>query len=104
MWQIHCGILRQLCPGKLQLNDLFPLSPESNSCRAVNRGYVTSLLRLHQDWHSHDVTNTYVLIRHGLLLCLRHIVTLRSGREAFLAARGLETLFSIAQVSSMGIS
>ncbi|XP_005077924.4 cytosolic carboxypeptidase 4 [Mesocricetus auratus] len=73
------------------------LKSKSNSRRAVNQGYVTSLLRLHQDWHSHDVTNTYVLIRHGLLLCLRHIVTLRSGREAFLAARGMETLFSIAQ-------
>ncbi|XP_038169353.1 cytosolic carboxypeptidase 4 [Arvicola amphibius] len=73
------------------------LKSKSNSRRAVNRGYVTSLLRLHQDWHSHDVTNTYMLIRHGLLLCLRHIVTLRSGREAFVAAQGLETLFSIAQ-------
>ena len=70
----------------------------------MNRGYVNSLLRLHQDWHSRDVTNTYVTIRHGLLLCLRHIVALRSGREAFLAAQGMETLFSIAQVASMGIS
>ncbi|KAL1789589.1 cytosolic carboxypeptidase 4 [Sigmodon hispidus] len=73
------------------------LKSKSNSRRAVNRGYVTSLLRLHQDWHSRDVTNTYVLIRHRLLLCLRHIVTLRSGREAFLAAQGMETLFNIAQ-------
>lgn len=90
--------------GSCDWHDLFPLSPESNSRRAVNRGYVTSLLRLHQDWHSHDVTDTYVLIRHGLLLCLRHVVTLRSGREAFLAAHGMETLFSIAQVASMGTS
>lgn len=73
------------------------LKSKSNSRRAVNRGYVNSLLRLHQDWHSRDVTNTYVMIRHGLLLCLRHIVALRSGREAFLAAQGMETLFSIAQ-------
>ncbi|KAL1774134.1 cytosolic carboxypeptidase 4, partial [Sigmodon hispidus] len=73
------------------------LKSKSNSRRAVNRGYVTSLLRLHQDWHSRDVTNTYVLIRHRLLLCLRHIVTLRSGREAFLAAQGMESLFNLAQ-------
>lgn len=91
-------------PRSCDWHDLFPLSPESNSRRAVNRGYVNSLLRLHQDWHSRDVTNTYVMIRHGLLLCLRHIVALRSGREAFLAAQGMETLFSIAQVTSMGIS
>ncbi|XP_053437701.1 cytosolic carboxypeptidase 4 isoform X1 [Nycticebus coucang] len=73
------------------------LKSKSNSRRAVNRGYVTSLLRLHQDWHSHDTANTYVLIRRGFLLCLKHIVTLRSGREAFLAAHGMEVLFSTAQ-------
>ncbi|XP_013368108.1 PREDICTED: cytosolic carboxypeptidase 4 isoform X2 [Chinchilla lanigera] len=73
------------------------LKSRSNSRRAVNRGYVTSLLRLHQDWHSRDTTNTYVLIRRGLLLCLKRIVTLSSGREAFLAAQGMETLFSITQ-------
>ncbi|XP_045416410.1 cytosolic carboxypeptidase 4 [Lemur catta] len=73
------------------------LKSKSNSRRAVNRGYVTSLLRLHQDWHSRDTANTYVLIRRGFLLCLKHIVTLRSGREAFLAAQGMEILFSTAQ-------
>ncbi|XP_045681075.1 cytosolic carboxypeptidase 4 isoform X2 [Phyllostomus hastatus] len=73
------------------------LKSKSNSRRAVNRGYVTSLLRLHQDWHSHDMANTYVAIRRALLLCLRHIAALRSGREAFLAAQGMEILFSGAQ-------
>lgn len=83
---------------------LFPLVSESNSRRAVNRGYVVGLLRLHQDWHSHDTANTYVLIRRGLLLCLKHIAALRSGREAFLAAQGMETLFSTTQVFSLGIT
>ncbi|XP_023565944.1 cytosolic carboxypeptidase 4 isoform X2 [Octodon degus] len=73
------------------------LKSRSNSRRAVNRGYVTSLLRLHQDWHSRDTANSHVLIRRGLLLCLKRITTLVSGREAFLAAHGMETLFSIAQ-------
>ncbi|XP_070123063.1 cytosolic carboxypeptidase 4 isoform X3 [Equus caballus] len=73
------------------------LKSKSNSRRAVNRGYVVGLLRLHQDWHSHDTANTYVLIRRGLLLCLKHIAALRSGREAFLAAQGMETLFSTTQ-------
>ncbi|KFO34586.1 Cytosolic carboxypeptidase 4 [Fukomys damarensis] len=73
------------------------LKSRSNSRRAVNRGYVISLLRLHQDWHSHDTTNAYVLIRRGLLLCLKRITTIWSGREAFLAAQGMETLFSITQ-------
>ncbi|KAF3818008.1 hypothetical protein GH733_014880 [Mirounga leonina] len=70
---------------------------ESNSRRAVNRGYVTSLLWLHQDWHHQDVANTYVLIRRALLLSLKHIANLRSGREAFLAAQGMEILFSTTQ-------
>lgn len=79
-----------------------PLVSESNSRRAVNRGYVTSLLRLHQDWHSHDAANAYVPIRRALLLCLQHIATLRSGREAFLAAQGMEILFSSTQVIGVG--
>ncbi|XP_057576702.1 cytosolic carboxypeptidase 4 [Hippopotamus amphibius kiboko] len=73
------------------------LKSKSNSRRAVNRGYVASLLRLHQDWHSHDPANSYVLIRRALLLCLKHVTNLRSGREAFLAAQGMEILFSTTQ-------
>ncbi|XP_006745949.2 cytosolic carboxypeptidase 4 [Leptonychotes weddellii] len=73
------------------------LKSKSNSRRAVNRGYVTSLLWLHQDWHHQDVANTYVLIRRALLLSLKHIANLRSGREAFLAAQGMEILFSTTQ-------
>ncbi|KAM5291498.1 cytosolic carboxypeptidase 4 [Glossophaga mutica] len=73
------------------------LKSKSNSRRAVNRGYVTSLLRLHQDWHSHDAANAFVPIRRALLLCLKHIASLRSGREAFLAAQGMEILFSSTQ-------
>ncbi|XP_033045003.1 cytosolic carboxypeptidase 4-like [Trachypithecus francoisi] len=79
------------------------LKSKSNGRRAVNRGYVTSLLWLHQDWHSRDTANTYVQIRRGLLLCLKHIAALRSGREAFLAAQGMEILFSTTQAGSMGI-
>ncbi|XP_075413575.1 cytosolic carboxypeptidase 4 [Tenrec ecaudatus] len=73
------------------------LKSKSNGRRAVNRGYVASLLRLHQDWHRHDTSNTYVQIRQALLLCLKHVANLQSGREAFLAAQGMEILFSTAQ-------
>ncbi|XP_054569264.1 cytosolic carboxypeptidase 4 [Eptesicus fuscus] len=75
------------------------LRSKSNSRRAVNRGYVAGLLRLHQDWHSHDTANRYLPIRRALLLCLKHIATLQSGREAFLAAQGMEILFSSTQNS-----
>ncbi|XP_069415385.1 cytosolic carboxypeptidase 4 [Ovis canadensis] len=73
------------------------LKSKSNSRRAVNRSYVPRLLRLHQDWHSHDTAHSFVPIRRALLLCLKHIAKLRSGREAFLAAQGMEILFSIIQ-------
>ncbi|KAL1286733.1 AGBL1 [Ovibos moschatus] len=73
------------------------LKSKSNSRRAVNRSYVPHLLRLHQDWHSHDTANSFIPIRRALLLCLKHIAKLRSGREAFLAAQGMEILFSIIQ-------
>ncbi|XP_010830477.1 PREDICTED: cytosolic carboxypeptidase 4 isoform X1 [Bison bison bison] len=73
------------------------LKSKSNSRRAVNRSYVPGLLRLHQDWHSHDTANSFVPIRRALLLCLKHIAKLRSGREAFLAAQGMEILFSTIQ-------
>lgn len=102
LWEVHWDILRPVWPA-CDWHCLFPLVSESNSRRAVNRGYVAILLRLHQDWHSHDTTNSYVLIRRALLLCLRHIANLRSGREAFRAAQGMEILFSTTQVISMGI-
>nr|XP_060611864.1 cytosolic carboxypeptidase 4 [Anolis sagrei ordinatus] len=73
------------------------LKSKSNSRRAVNRGYVCQLLRLYQDWHRHDTSNHYVHIRRGLLLCLKHITNVRSGREVFLLSHGLETLFTTAQ-------
>ncbi|XP_004693028.2 PREDICTED: cytosolic carboxypeptidase 4 [Condylura cristata] len=73
------------------------LRPKSNSRRAVNRGYVARLLRLHQDWHSHDSAGAHLPVRRALLLCLRHVVSLRSGREAFQAAQGMELLFRTTQ-------
>ncbi|XP_037688917.1 cytosolic carboxypeptidase 4 [Choloepus didactylus] len=73
------------------------LKSKSNSRRAVNRGYVSGLLRLYQDWHCHDTVHAYMQIRRALLLCLKHIAALRSGREAFLAAQGMEILFSTTQ-------
>uniref|UniRef100_A0A8D1N5H6 Cytosolic carboxypeptidase N-terminal domain-containing protein n=1 Tax=Sus scrofa TaxID=9823 RepID=A0A8D1N5H6_PIG len=86
-----------LTPLLVDFQTLLVCFQQSNSRRAVNRGYVSGLLRLHQDWHSHDTANSYVLIRWALLLCLKHIANLRSGREAFLAAQGMEILFSTTQ-------
>ncbi|XP_066490845.1 cytosolic carboxypeptidase 4 isoform X2 [Tiliqua scincoides] len=73
------------------------LKSKSNSRRAVNRGRVGQLLRLYDDWHRHDTSDSYIPIRRGLLLCLKHITNVRSGRECFLLSRGIEALFKTAQ-------
>ncbi|NWR58333.1 CBPC4 carboxypeptidase, partial [Bucorvus abyssinicus] len=76
---------------------LFSLFSESNSRRAVSRGYLDGLLKLYQDWHRHDVSNNYIYIRRGLLLCLKHITNIQLGRETFLGSRGMEILFTSVQ-------
>ncbi|NXY68803.1 CBPC4 carboxypeptidase, partial [Glareola pratincola] len=73
------------------------LKSKSNSRRAVNRGYLGGLLRLYQDWHHNDVSNNYIHIRRGLLLCLKHITNIQLGRETFLGSRGMEILFTSIQ-------
>uniref|UniRef100_A0A4X2KDT3 tubulin-glutamate carboxypeptidase n=1 Tax=Vombatus ursinus TaxID=29139 RepID=A0A4X2KDT3_VOMUR len=71
---------------------------KSSKCRrAVNRGYLNGLLRLHQDWQSHDTSNDFIQIRRSLLLCLKHITNIQSGREVFLGAQGMEILFTTTQ-------
>ncbi|XP_061227306.1 cytosolic carboxypeptidase 4 isoform X2 [Neopsephotus bourkii] len=70
---------------------------ESNSRRAVSRGYLGGLLRLYQDWHRNDVSNNYIYIRRGLLLCLKHITNIQLGRETFLCSKGMEILFTSVQ-------
>ncbi|NXN95426.1 CBPC4 carboxypeptidase, partial [Rhinopomastus cyanomelas] len=73
------------------------LKSKSNSRQAVNRGYLGGLLRLYQDWHRSDVSNNYVYIRRGLLLCLKHMTNIQLGRETFLGSRGMEILFTSVQ-------
>uniref|UniRef100_A0A8C4JIH3 tubulin-glutamate carboxypeptidase n=1 Tax=Dromaius novaehollandiae TaxID=8790 RepID=A0A8C4JIH3_DRONO len=73
------------------------LKSKSNSRRAVNRGYLCGLLRLYQDWHHNDVSNNYVHIRRGLLICLKHITNIQLGRETFLDSCGMEILFTSVQ-------
>ncbi|XP_066445491.1 cytosolic carboxypeptidase 4 [Eleutherodactylus coqui] len=75
------------------------LKSKSNIRRAVNRSYVSVLLQFYQDWHSSDSANHYIPIRRGLLRCLKHITNVRSGREAFHQANGMEILYTTAQES-----
>ncbi|KAG9340768.1 hypothetical protein JZ751_020360 [Albula glossodonta] len=72
-------------------------SSEANSRCAVAKGYVSSLLKLYEDWHSKDVTNAYVPIRRALLHCLHHATNTSAGREALLAQGGMALLFRTTQ-------
>ncbi|KAK4821629.1 hypothetical protein QYF61_026096, partial [Mycteria americana] len=80
-----------------KMNVCFAPSAKSNSHQAVNRGYLGGLLRLYQDWHHNDVSNNYIYIRRGLLLCLKHVTNIQLGRETFLGSRGMEILFTSVQ-------
>ncbi|NXI34381.1 CBPC4 carboxypeptidase, partial [Galbula dea] len=73
------------------------LKSKSNSRQAVSRGYLGGLLSLYQDWHCNDVSNNYIYIRRGLLLCLKHITNIQLGRETFLGSQGMEILFTSVQ-------
>ncbi|NXH18087.1 CBPC4 carboxypeptidase, partial [Bucco capensis] len=73
------------------------LKSKSNSRQAVSRGYLGGLLRLYQDWHHNDISNNYIYIRRGLLLCLKHITNIQLGRETFLGSQGMKILFTSVQ-------
>ncbi|KAI1904526.1 hypothetical protein AGOR_G00006550 [Albula goreensis] len=73
------------------------LHSKANSRCAVAKGYVSSLLKLYEDWHSKDVTNAYVPIRRALLHCLHHATNTSAGREALLAQGGMALLFRTTQ-------
>ena len=78
---------------------LFPLplphiSAETNARRAVDSGHVPVLLVLYQDWHRNDTRHRHMLIRKGLLTCLRNITNIKLGRKAFIDAGGMRILYN----------
>ncbi|RVE68132.1 hypothetical protein OJAV_G00088690 [Oryzias javanicus] len=68
------------------------LKSKTNARRAVDGGYVAILLALYQDWHRNDTRCRHILIRRGLLVCLRNITNIKLGRKAFLDADGMRIL------------
>ncbi|XP_061077713.1 cytosolic carboxypeptidase 4 isoform X2 [Conger conger] len=73
------------------------LRSKANSRCAVAKGYVSSLLKLYEDWHGKDATNAQVPIRRALLRCLHHASSIREGRDALLAEGGMTLLFQSTQ-------
>ncbi|KAM6944088.1 cytosolic carboxypeptidase 1 isoform 2-T2 [Lycodopsis pacificus] len=70
------------------------LKSKTNARRAVDGGHVHVLLALYQDWHHNDTRHRHMLIRKGLLVCLRNITNIKLGRKAFIDADGMRILYN----------
>lgn len=72
---------------------------ETNARRAVDASHVPALLALYLDWHRNDARHRHMLIRKGLLVCLRNITNIKLGRKAFIEADGMRILYNTSTVS-----
>ncbi|XP_076586403.1 cytosolic carboxypeptidase 1 isoform X2 [Chaetodon auriga] len=70
------------------------LKSKTNARRAVDGGHVSVLLALYLDWHRNDTRHRHMLIRKGLLVCLRNITNIKLGRKAFIEADGMRILYN----------
>ncbi|KAI3372802.1 hypothetical protein L3Q82_023259 [Scortum barcoo] len=70
------------------------LKSKTNARRAVDGGHVAILLVLYLDWHRNDTRHRHMLIRKGLLVCLRNITNIKLGRKAFIEADGMRVLYN----------
>ncbi|XP_056137454.1 cytosolic carboxypeptidase 1 [Lampris incognitus] len=70
------------------------LKSKTNARRAVDRAQVPVLLACYQDWHRNDTRQRHMLIRKGLLACLRNITNIKVGRKAFIEADGMRVLYN----------
>ncbi|KAM8960582.1 cytosolic carboxypeptidase 1 [Pelodytes ibericus] len=73
------------------------LKSKTNSRKAVDRGYVQGLLTIYVDWHRHDTRHRHMLIRKGILQCLKNITNIKLGRKAFIDANGMKILYNTSQ-------
>ncbi|XP_071965777.1 cytosolic carboxypeptidase 1-like isoform X2 [Antedon mediterranea] len=73
---------------------------KSNSARAVGQGGMALLLSTYAEWHKGDTRNRHITIRKGLLVSLKNITALKTGRKAFIEADGIKILYSAAKEMS----
>uniref|UniRef100_A0A8C8ECS6 Cytosolic carboxypeptidase 1 n=1 Tax=Otus sunia TaxID=257818 RepID=A0A8C8ECS6_9STRI len=73
------------------------LKSKTNARRAVDRGYVQVLLTIYVDWHRHDSRHRYMLIRKGVLQCIKSVTNIKLGRKAFIDANGMKILYNTSQ-------
>ncbi|KAM6958777.1 cytosolic carboxypeptidase 1 [Aplochiton taeniatus] len=70
------------------------LKSKTNARRAVDRGHVAALLAIYQDWHQNDTRHRHILIRKGILTCLKNVINIKLGRKAFVDADGMRILYN----------
>ncbi|XP_041756412.2 cytosolic carboxypeptidase 1 isoform X1 [Coregonus clupeaformis] len=68
------------------------LKSKTNARRAVV--HVPVLLYIYQDWHRNDTFHRHMLIRKGVLGCLKNITNSKLGRKAFIDADGMRILYN----------
>uniref|UniRef100_A0A674AD83 Cytosolic carboxypeptidase 1 n=1 Tax=Salmo trutta TaxID=8032 RepID=A0A674AD83_SALTR len=73
------------------------LKSKTNAQRAVV--HVPVLLYIYQDWHRNDTRHRHILIRKGILGCLKNITNIKLGRKAFIDADGMRILYNTSTVS-----
>ncbi|KAJ7335584.1 hypothetical protein JRQ81_013525 [Phrynocephalus forsythii] len=73
------------------------LKSKTNARRAVDRGYIQMLLTIYIDWHRHDSRHRHMLIRKGILQCIKSITNIKLGRKAFLDVNGMKILYNTSQ-------
>ncbi|KGL79852.1 Cytosolic carboxypeptidase 1, partial [Tinamus guttatus] len=73
------------------------LKSKTNARRAVDRGYVHALVTIYVDWHRHDSRHRYMLIRKGILQCIKSVTNIKLGRKAFIDANGMKILYNTSQ-------
>ncbi|XP_030423585.1 cytosolic carboxypeptidase 1 isoform X2 [Gopherus evgoodei] len=73
------------------------LKSKTNARRAVDRGYVHVLLTNYVDWHRHDSRHRHMLIRKGILQCIKSVTNIKLGRKAFIDANGMKILYNTSQ-------
>ncbi|XP_051964232.1 cytosolic carboxypeptidase 1 isoform X3 [Xyrauchen texanus] len=70
------------------------LKSKMNARRALDRGYMSTVLTIYQDWHRNDKRHRHMIIRKSILGCIKNFTNIKLGRKAFIDANGMRILYN----------
>ncbi|XP_049339940.1 cytosolic carboxypeptidase 4 isoform X2 [Astyanax mexicanus] len=73
------------------------LSSKENCRTAAGKGYIAGLLKLYEDWHTHDSEHEHLQIRRAFLHCLHKATKICLGRTALVTDGGIDLLYTTVQ-------